>query len=77
MMKYLLVALVLLIAFHIWRSKRRKASPPAAKKSHSLAKPEPMVCCAHCGTHLPASDAVMGEEQTPYCNTQHQALGPR
>lgn len=76
MMKYLLVTLVLFVAFQIWRSKRRQAARPPKQAPAHLKQPEPMVCCAHCGTHLPASDAIVDAEQKTYCNAQHRALGP-
>lgn len=75
-MKYLLVALVLFVAFHIWRSNRRQAAhkdkPAAGKRA-----PEDMVVCAHCGVHLPYSDAVTKANHEVYCSLEHQRLGPR
>ena len=46
-MKYLLVAVVLIIAIGIWRNNRRKAAapPPARPKPHHAT--EDMVTCAH------------------------------
>lgn len=74
-MKYLLVALVLIIAIGIWRNNRRKvAAPPSAPH---LNEPEDMVTCAHCGVHLPSSDAITHPDRTPYCSTEHRHLGPR
>lgn len=74
-MKYLLVALVVLVALHIWRKNRRNAVPPAASKQR-LRKPEDMVVCAHCGLHLPASDAIHTNDRLHYCSSEHRQLGP-
>lgn len=75
-MKYLLVALVLIVAIGIWRNNRRKAAPPAAQKPR-LKHPEDMVTCAHCGVHLPSSDAITSPDRVHYCSTAHRHLGPR
>ena len=75
-MKYLLVALVVMIAIGIWRNNRRKEEdvpPPRRSKQRQV---EQMVTCAHCGLHLPASDAVTSKEQLHYCCSEHRRLGP-
>lgn len=74
-MKYLLVALVVMIAIGIWRNNRRKEEdvPPRRSKQRQV---EQMVTCAHCGLHLPASDAVASKEQLHYCCSEHRRLGP-
>lgn len=72
-MKYLLVLAVLLVAFHVWRSNRRermRTPPPPKARPQSLAKPEAMTRCAHCGMHLPANEAVAGQRGS-YCSRQH------
>ena len=75
-MKYLLVAVVVFIAFSIWRNKqRRKAAPPVAKGRQMGA--EDMVVCAHCGVHLPHSDAVVTADRLHFCSAEHRRLGPR
>ncbi len=74
-MKYLLVALVVIIAIGIWRNNRRKAAAPPPKPR--LRQPEDMVTCAHCGLHLPSSDAITSPDRTHYCSTEHRHLGPR
>ena len=69
-MKYLLVLLVVAVAWHIWRSKRVADAPPPTKRSH--AKPEPMVHCAHCDVHLPQSDAIRFQGRH-FCSQAHLA----
>ncbi|MGE4435785.1 PP0621 family protein [Achromobacter sp.] len=48
---------------------RAKASPPAT------GAPEAMVRCAHCGIHLPRSEALLLGGQT-WCSQEHARLGP-
>ncbi len=37
--------------------------------------PEAMVRCAHCGIHLPRSEALLQGGQT-WCSQEHARLGP-
>lgn len=75
-MKYLLVLVVVMVAFYIWRNNRledhrsntaRKA-PPAKGLAPSI-----MVACRQCGTHLPENEAVQGR-QGVYCSAEHRHL---
>lgn len=85
-MKYALVALVLVLAFFIWRHKRRQrlrereqqqaAQAQAQAAAHkaqeqALAAPVQMVQCRHCGLHLPLSDATPGA-LGHYCDHEHR-----
>lgn len=82
-MKYLLVFAVLWIAIWLWRKNRReemrdamreraaKAQPPQ-RASTQVGPPQAMVRCAHCGLHLPATDAIAGPGGTVYCSTAHR-----
>ena len=69
-MKYLLVILVVAIAWHISRSKRIDREQTTVRRR--LQKPEPMVHCARCGVHLPQSDAILYRGQH-YCSKEHLA----
>ena len=51
---------------------RRRRPGPAAPNP---ATPESMVRCAHCGIHLPRSEAVLQNGLT-WCSTEHARLGP-
>lgn len=72
MMKYLLLAALLFVAYMIWRNGRiagrdgrsRQAPPPAA--------PQDMVRCPVCGVHLPRPDAVAGSNGVLYCSLEHR-----
>ncbi|GAC1544326.1 MAG: hypothetical protein NVS2B4_22420 [Ramlibacter sp.] len=79
-MKYLLVIAVVWVAFWLWRQGRRvelrQHRPPAAPPPPPPpGLPQAMVQCAHCGAHLPASEAVKGGRAS-YCSAAHrQAAG--
>lgn len=50
------------------RRRARKARLPQA---------QPMVACAHCGVHLPRSDAVADGAGRLFCGDAHRIAGPR
>lgn len=73
-MKYLLLLVVLFVAYSIWRNGRlrdesesRRPPPPAPGAS-----PQEMVRCPVCGVHLPRSEAVPGARGALYCSKDHR-----
>ncbi len=53
-----------------------RSSEPAQPPRPAQAKPEPtqttaMVPCAHCGVHLPASEALVNGQGQPFCSEAH------
>ena len=77
-MKYLLVLVVVWVAFMLWRSGRKReverAAPPPAGAPQKLQTPQAMVRCAHCGLHLPATDALPGKDGKVYCSAAHRQI---
>ncbi len=74
-MKYLLVLLVVGIA--VWTLlKRVRGALPRPPSPPRASPPQAMVECAHCGLHLPSTDAVL-EGRHVYCSDAHRLLGPR
>ena len=74
-MKYLLVIVVVWVAFMIWRSNRRQEverSAPPPRAHPPLGEPQAMLRCAHCGLHLPAADALPGPDGKVYCSAAHR-----
>ena len=72
-MKLLFWALLGLFVWWVWR--RAQDRPPSPPPPPTPAPVSPMVCCAHCGLHLPREDAVAGERGS-YCSVAHrQAAG--
>jgi uncharacterized protein len=73
-MKYLI--LVLVVAAALWWARSRRSTvarkPPAAPPALQA-----MVPCAHCGVHLPRSEALSGALGL-YCSEEHRrARGDR
>jgi len=73
-MKYLVLLAVLAFAIGLWRSRRAgdDNGTPAPKRP---ALPQDMLACAHCGIHIPRSEALMLGPQA-YCSAEHRRLGP-
>jgi uncharacterized protein len=73
------VLLVLAIALLLWmlfgRSRTRRSTRQDAPASAERA-PEEMVACAHCGVHLPRSEALHSG-RLAYCSAAHRDAGPR
>lgn len=73
-MKYLLVLIVVTVAIGIWRSRRRDGPAPrqraGAPRTPSVAAPQDMVACAHCGLHLPRGEALEAAGHS-YCSAEH------
>ena len=71
LMKWLILFLVVWVAWRIFRS-LRASSPPPARSSRG----EVMRACAHCGLNVPASEAVIESDNLSYCCEAHRRLGP-
>ena len=82
--KFLLVLLV--VGVGLWMLLARLRGPGSGAKDSDAARPtkpansepaEPveMVVCAHCGVHLPATDALALGTRL-YCSDAHRRLGP-
>ena len=70
-MKYILVLLVVWVGYHLWRKGRIADVAKPQVPQRSPAKPLAMVACAHCGTHLPNSEALQAGGVF-YCNAEHR-----
>jgi uncharacterized protein len=70
-MKYLVVLVVVVLVLLLARSARR--APAAREASPAKSKAiEDMVRCAHCGVHLPRSEALPGRGGL-FCGPAHRA----
>ncbi|MFZ2296663.1 PP0621 family protein [Aquabacterium sp.] len=84
MLKYLLIAVVVIWLLYspiLRRARqlkrdRRTAAPTAAPGPAKAPQVEDMVACAHCGVHLPASEAFRDAVNRPYCSDVHRIAGP-
>lgn len=74
-MKYLVLLLVIAIVYAAWRGQRRPPPRQGPTKNTRIAPPQDMVGCAHCGVHLPRSEALWDGGRS-YCSRAHQERGP-
>jgi uncharacterized protein len=92
MTKFLLLALLIFAV--LWgplsRLRGPKRQAPEARQPTPSKAPRPaapevrdhaqdIVPCAHCGVHLPRSEALAGPEHGGelFCSAEHRRLGPR
>ena len=64
-----------ILARHSADGKRQEPAPKAPKRPATLSS-ESMVRCAHCGIHLPRSEAILSQGKT-WCSQEHAKLGVR
>ena len=87
LLKYLLLALVVLwllyspaVRGRLRGQPRHKADggkPTKGTQSAKSAKPDRIEPCAHCGVHLPVSEALHDIGGLVYCSEAHRLAGPR
>lgn len=69
-MKFLLVIAVIVLVLWLARAARRAPERTGAPKRPAAL--EDMVSCAHCGVHLPRSEALPGRGGL-FCGAAHRA----
>ncbi len=80
MWKFILLAAVVLWLLYspgVRKLLRGLRSGDAPASPEQPARPVAMVPCAHCGVHLPGSDALVNEAGQPFCSEAHRRAGPR
>lgn len=68
-MKYLVILIVLVLVYALLRGQRHVEPPP--KHRPPLPAPQDTVACAHCGVHVPRSEALTLGTRS-YCCIEHQ-----
>jgi uncharacterized protein len=77
-MKFLLLLAVFGIALWLFKSRRRVPGPkPPPRPCRPDAELTPMLACAHCGVHVPQTDALTDAAGHAYCSAAHRQAGPR
>jgi uncharacterized protein len=71
-MKYLVLLLVLVVAYMVWRNARIGHKQDAPGPRGSPGTPQEMIACPECGLHLPKADAVAGRNGLHYCSQEHR-----
>lgn len=78
----IVILALFLVARLLARHHAKQAEPPRADSlprqntAASVNQPENMVRCAHCGIHMPRSDAFLVNGET-WCSDEHAKLGQR
>jgi uncharacterized protein len=70
-MKFLLLFFIFMVLLWQWRHAREQKVKQAARKNNPTSGTVEMVQCAHCGVHLPATDALKGAKGL-YCSAPHR-----
>lgn len=77
---WIVVILAVLMVARVLSFAKAKRQPPLNPQPQNTRfqknAPEPMVRCAHCGIHLPRSQALMSNHHT-WCSLEHAKRGPR
>lgn len=74
-MRILFWALIVLVVLWLLRTNKPRAKTDAAPRSNAeQERGEAMLQCAHCGVHLPASEALLDPAGRAYCSEEHRSL---
>ena len=66
-----LLLLIIIIAVVLWLMSSRRGAVQR-KRRDAPRSAEAMVACAHCGVHLPRSDAIEGRDGRLFCGDAHR-----
>ncbi len=69
-MKYLVILVVLVLVYAWLRGQRNAGAQPPPERP-PLPTPQDTVACAHCGVHIPRSEALTLGMRS-YCCAEHQ-----
>jgi len=72
--KLILFVLAAILVYLFLKSSKRRSGPRGGAENPRERAPERMVVCAHCGVHLPESEAVRQAERF-FCCDEHRRLG--
>lgn len=73
-MRYLLFVVLAYLAWRWYVAQRPKDTPavPPSPPQPTVGAAEKMVRCAHCGIHLPQSEALAGVGALHFCSDAHR-----
>ncbi len=71
--KLLLFVLVAILAYLFFKGSGRRTGAPPGEGAKRPRAAERMVECAHCGVHLPESEAVKQADRY-FCSDEHRRL---
>jgi uncharacterized protein len=77
MLKVLIIALAVgLLLWLLFGRSAGNGKPPRSGRRDGRGSAEEMVSCAHCGVHLPRSEALAARS-LHYCSAAHRDAPPR
>lgn len=77
MLKLLIIAIAVgLLLWLLFGRSARNGEPPRRGQRNGRGGAEDMVTCAHCGVHLPRSEALAARS-LHYCSAAHRDAPPR
>ncbi|MDC1312131.1 PP0621 family protein [Burkholderiales bacterium] len=71
MLKYLLLFVVIVLAYAFVKTKARKLDKTSSNKDYSTPAVEDMARCAHCGVHFPLNEGVRSGGLV-FCSNEHR-----
>jgi uncharacterized protein len=80
MTKLLVLVLVVVVVLWLMKGRSRGAAgrpAPPPRGGDAASGPQPMVACAHCGVHLPRTEALLLGERTYCCAAHRDAAAAR
>jgi uncharacterized protein len=77
-LKVLLLLLALGVLGLLLNPRRRRSTgrSQAERSRRADASGATLLACAHCGVHLPQSEALIDASGRPYCSDAHRLAGP-
>jgi len=72
-----LVVLLIVIAVVLWLMSSRRGAVQRPPRRDAPKAPETIVACAHCGVHLPRSEALEGRGGRLFCGEAHRLADER
>jgi uncharacterized protein len=75
MLKLLVVVLVVVVV--LWLMSSRRGTVQRTPRRAAPKAPETIVACAHCGVHLPRSEALEGRDGRLFCGAAHRLADER
>jgi uncharacterized protein len=67
-----LLVVILVVVVMLWLMSSRRRTVRSKRRGPGPRAPEAMVACAHCGVHLPRSEAVPGRDGLLFCGAAHR-----
>ena len=71
MSRLLILVVIAVVVYWLFKSYRRKIREESEHDGSAPGQAEDMVCCAHCGVHLPKRESLAADGKF-YCSDAHR-----